>query len=241
MAFQPNRWRTDTLRAEVPKWQQTRALSIAGSPASRFSNRILWGGHLVSSHPVTVVSDTASYLALYSHPSAPLRSGATRNRSAIPLSERIDRWMEMADNGVGPLEERVSSETHVLTLTPENSWHSVWLFWNLEWQTKAWHVNFQAPIERTTRGILVQDHQLDIVVKPDLSWSWKDEDEFEELIARGFYSDWQISSIRAEAERMARVIEDHGPPSAEWEDWRPDADWQVPKIPEDWRDLERSL
>jgi len=143
--------------------------------------------------------------------------------------------MEMAVDGVGPLEERVSSETHVLTLTPEDSLHSVWLFWNLEWQLKTWYVNFQAPIERTTRGILVQDHQLDIVVKPDLSWSWKDEDEFTELIARGFYSDWQISSIRADADQMVRVIEDKWPPfSGEWEDWRPDADWQVPEIPEDW-------
>jgi hypothetical protein len=210
-------------------------------PGEQILQQDLWGGHLITSRPVTVVSDTADYLALYSHPLHHYRSNVTRNRSAIPLSERIDRWMEGADAGLGPLEERVSSETHVLTLTPENSWHSVWLFWNLEWQLKTWYVNFQAPIERTTRGILVEDHQLDIVVNPDLSWSWKDEDEFEEVIARGFYSDSQISSIRAEANRMVRVIEDCEPPfSDEWGDWRPDADWQVPEIPEDWRDLERS-
>jgi hypothetical protein len=210
-------------------------ISHRWKPGEQILQQDLWRGHLVTSRPVTVVSDTASYLAIYSHPSAPLRSGVMRNRSAVPLSERIDRWMEMAVDGVGPLEERVSSETHVLTLTPEDSLHSVWLFWNLEWQLKTWYVNFQAPIERTTRGILVQDHQLDIVVKPDLSWSWKDEDEFTELIARGFYSDWQISSIRADADQMVRVIEDKWPPfSGEWEDWRPDADWQVPEIPEDW-------
>ena len=217
-------------------------ISHRWKPGEQILQQDLWGGHLLASPPVTVVSDTADYLALYSHPSAPLRSGVIRNRSAIRLSERIDRWMEMAVAGVGSLEERVSAETHVLTLTPENSWHSVWLFWDLEWQTKAWYINCQAPIERTTRGILVQDYALDIAVKPDLSWSWKDEDEFEELIARGFFSDSHISSIRAEADRMVWVVEDQGPPfSGEWKDWRADADWQVPEIPEDWRNLEKPL
>ena len=217
-------------------------ISHRWKPGQQILQQDLWGGYLLASRPVTVVSDTANSLALYSHPSAPLRSGVIRNRSTVPLSERIDRWMKMAVDGVGPLEERVSSKIHVLTLTPENSWRSVWLFWNLEWQTRTWYINFQAPIERTTRGILLQDYALDIAVKPDLSWSWKDENEFEELIARGFFSDCQISSIKAEADRMVRVVEDQGPPfSGEWNDWRPDVDRQVSKIPEDWRDLERSF
>lgn len=144
-------------------------ISHRWKPGQQILQQDLWGGYLLASRPVTVVSDTANSLALYSHPSAPLRSGVMRNRSAMRLSERIDRWMEMAVAGVGPLEERVSAETHILTLTPENSWHSVWLFWNLEWQTRTWYINFQAPIERTTRGILLQDYALDIAVKPDLS------------------------------------------------------------------------
>ena len=144
-------------------------ISHRWKPGQQIFQQDLWGGYLLTSRPVTVVSDTANSLALYSHPSVPLRSGVMRNRSAMRLSERIDRWMEMAVAGVGPLEERVSAETHILTLTPENSWRSVWLFWNLEWQTRTWYINFQAPIERTTRGILLQDYALDIAVKPDLS------------------------------------------------------------------------
>ena len=57
----------------------------------------------------------------------------------------------------------------------------MWLFWTVEWQVKIWYVNLQAPIHRTSRGILVQDYALDIAVEPDMSWSWKDEDEFGEL------------------------------------------------------------
>ena len=210
-------------------------------PGKQILQQDIWGGRLLSSRPVTVATDSPSLLALYSHPAAPLRSAAMRNRHDVRLSERIDKWVEMANAGIGPLEERISHESHVLTLTPQKSWHSVWLFWNLEWQFEAWQVNFQAPIERTARGILVQDYALDMTVKSDMSWSWKDQDEFEELITRGFFSDSQISSIRADASRMVRVIEDQGPPFSDgWEDWRPDRRWQVPAIPEDWQVLERS-
>ena len=94
-------------------------------PGEQILQQDLWGPQILASRHVTVVSDTADHLALYSHPSAPLRSGVIRNRSTVPLSERIDRWMKMAVDGVGPLEERVSPKIHVLTLTPENSWHSV--------------------------------------------------------------------------------------------------------------------
>ena len=98
-----------------------------------------------------------------------------------------------------------------------------------------WYVNLQAPVQRTERGIMVQDHVLDIVVQPDMSWSWKDEDEFAELHRRGFFSDEQVSSIRAESERMVQVIERGGPPFCDgWENWRADPEWPVPEIPSDW-------
>jgi len=79
---------------------------------------------------------------------------------------------------------------------------------------------------------------LDIVVEPDTPWSWTDEDEFEELIDRGFFTDREISSIRAEADRMVQAIEENASPFADgWERWKPNASWPVPKIPEDWHDF----
>lgn len=184
---------------------------------------------------MTVVEDVSNYLATYTHPHAPYRSTVIRDRYSIPVSERIDIYMEMINPDIGQLEERVSDDYHVLTLTPPDSWHSVWLFWTAEWQVKSWYVNLQAPIRRTSRGILVQDYALDIAVGPDMSWSWKDEDEFIELTNRGFFTKRQIASIRAEADRMVRVIKENGSPFSDgWEKWRPDPDWPVPETPEDW-------
>ena len=140
----------------------------------------------------------------------------------------------MSDD-IPPLERRVSGSRHVLTLTPPGAAHSVWLFWASGWGFLFWYVNLQKPIARTPRGILVQDQALDIVASPDLAWNWKDEDDFQALMERGFFTREEAASIRAEGERMVDAIERNAPPFCEgWETWRPDAAWPVPQIPEDW-------
>ncbi|MXY20929.1 MAG: DUF402 domain-containing protein [Dehalococcoidia bacterium] len=204
-------------------------------PGTQILQQDLWGSRLVTSRPVTVVKDVSEYLALYTHPNAPYRSGVIKDRYSMPVSQRIDVYMEMLDPGTSHLEESVSGDYHVLTLTPPNSWHSVWLFWTSDWRLETYYVNFQAPIRRTSCCILVRDYALDIAVEPNMAWSWKDADEFEELIGRGFFTESQISSIRTEADRTVRAIENRESPfSGAWKDWRPDTEWPVPEVPDDW-------
>lgn len=189
----------------------------------------------MTSRPLTVVEDVSRHLALYTHPNAPYRSSVIRNRYSMPVSERIDIYLGTIAPKVGQFEERVSGEYHVLTLTRPNSWHSVRLFWTVDWIFKMWYVNFQAPIGRTPRGILVRDCALDIIVGSDMTWSWKDKDEFKELISRGFFTDRQILSIEDEADRIVKAIEDNASPFSDgWEKWRPNLSWPVPEVPGDW-------
>ena len=192
----------------------------------------IWNGRLLVARPVTVVEDNISHLALYTHPGAPYRSASMQNRSTLPVSERVGAYMS---DELPPFEERRSGNRHVLTLTPPDTGHSVWLFWTLDWQLQSWYINLQSPIQRTTSGLLVQDQVLDIVVRPDMTWSWKDEDEFSELHRQGFFTDEQAASIRAEGERMVRVLENNEPPFCDgWEGWRPDPEWPVPQVPAGW-------
>ena len=215
---------TTELRSE-PRWE----------PGAQILQQDLWGNRLVSSRPVTVVKDVSEYLALYTHPNAPYRSSEIRDRYSMPVSQRIDIYMETLKPGVEQLEERLSGDYHALTLTPPNSWRSIWLFWTADWKFERWYVNLQAPIRRTPRSILVRDYALDIAVNPDMSWSWKDVDEFEELTDRGFFTERQILSIRAEADRMVQTIENRESPFSDgWENWRPDTNWPVPEVPDDW-------
>lgn len=200
----------------------------------------MWGRGIGAARPVTVVDDVSSHVVLYSHPGTTMVTRAIENFRSLGLSERIELGIRMLDPSVGQFREETSPYNHVLTITPQDSWHSVMLFWSSEWQFKTWYVNFQSPIRRVRHGVQLHDYALDVVVRPDMSWSWKDEDEFEDLIARGFFSVDQVSSIRAEAARMVRTIESAGPPFCDgWEDWRPDPRWPAPQLPNDWFDVTR--
>jgi protein associated with RNAse G/E len=46
----------------------------------------------------------------------------------------------------------------------------------------GWYVNLQCPYRRTPLGIEAMDLMLDIVVEPDMTWRWKDDDEFDEIV-----------------------------------------------------------
>jgi predicted RNA-binding protein associated with RNAse of E/G family len=61
------------------------------------------------------------------------------------------------------------------------------------------------------------DQALDILVDPDGTWRWKDEDDFAETQALGVWTPEEAAAIRAEGER---VIGARPWPSG-WEDWRP--------------------
>jgi hypothetical protein len=72
-----------------------------------------------------------------------------------------------------------------LTLHPPGVAHCIRLFWDAEWRFLTWYVNLEDPYTRTERGIQTNDHTLDVVITPDMEWSWKDEPEFEALVAAG--------------------------------------------------------
>ena len=209
-------------------------------PGSQIVQYEMLGRAIGLARPVTVIEDGSGHIALYSHPGTPMVTRGIDNYRSLSLSERIELTMRMLDPSVGEFREVKTPDNHVLTLTPHDAWHSVMLFWSPEWQLQRWYVNLQAPISRVRRGVQVHDYALDVVVRPDMSWSWKDEDEFESLISRGFFSAHQVSSIRAEAARMVRKIESVGPPFCDgWEGWRPDPSWPVPQLPDHWFDLDR--
>ncbi len=204
-------------------------------PGTQVLQQDLWDDKLITARPVTVVEDRTDRLVLYTHPNAPYRSITARNRHSVPVTERIDLWESLAHT---PLEARVSGPYHVLTLTPPKSWHSVWLFWDLAWRVHCWYVNFQSPIRRTPRGIMVRDCALDIRIEPDLSWSWKDTDEFDELVRRGWFTNNEQASLLAEADTMVRIVsEQRSPFSDGWESWRPDPSWPIPTLPTNWHRL----
>ena len=82
------------------------------------------------------------------------------------------------------------------------------------------------------------DLELDIVVLPDGSWSFKDWDLLDEHVARGRYTDDFVSKIRADGLRIGAEL-DVGERwwSDEWIAWTPEPEWVAPALPDGWRDV----
>jgi predicted RNA-binding protein associated with RNAse of E/G family len=82
------------------------------------------------------------------------------------------------------------------------------------------------------------DHLLDVVIDPDLSWRWKDEEELEEAVRLGLLTRQAADGIRAEGERVIAQLEAREPPFCDgWERWRPDPAWPIPELPAGWDEL----
>ncbi len=178
------------------------------------------------SWPFTVVEDRDDLLALY------IPKGAVYKRFVRrPAAELKDR---------GHVVELQDTEWRrdVLRLMYPDQHHSVWVFWEHEdgeRKHSAYYVNMEEPFRRTEIGFDTNDHTLDIVVQPDLSWHWKDEDELAERVKLGVFPADFAASVRAEGERVVEQIERGGSPFSDgWGDWSPDPSWDAPSLPPEW-------
>jgi hypothetical protein len=111
------------------------------------------------------------------------------------------------------------SATAALVFARAGDRYSLWLMFR-GGVFESWYVNFER--ESAWHGAC-----FDLVVAPDGTVRWKDEDELDEA-ARAGYLD--AGEVRAEAERvLARP-----PWPTGWEDFEPDPSWPVPELPERW-------
>jgi len=94
----------------------------------------------------------------------------------------------------------------------------------------GWYVNLQAPVVIRRNRFDTTDLALDVVVDPDGTWRWKDEDELERLVELGGVSERQAAEVRAEGERVIA----EAPWPTGWEEWRPPAEWTPLGLPMDW-------
>ena len=124
----------------------------------------------------------------------------------------------------------------VLQLQRPGEMHAVWVFWNgPERELGAWYVNIQEPFRRSSLGFDTQDLELDIVVSPDGSWTWKDAEKVAGWIEKGRWTPAEVEAIRAEGDRIAAELDagrrwwDEG-----WADWRPEPSWTAEPLPPGW-------
>jgi uncharacterized protein len=192
--------------------------------------REIYRGRVWTARPWTVVRDEPELLALWI-------PGGTRTK--VPATTTGERLALQADDWV-LVDNRWHSEGTLRLTTPGDA-HSILLFWR-EWTFRGWYVNLEEPLRRTPIGFDYLDHKLDLVIWPDGSWEWKDEDELDEAVAAGVLTPLDAREIRDEGERVLAQYEIGASPFRNgWEDWRPDPAWPVPVLPAGWNRVELPL
>ena len=124
------------------------------------------------------------------------------------------------------LVDKVNSRDQICVARPGRA-YSIYVFWMDGWELDDWYVNFERPLRRTPVGFDTFDLKLDLIVQPDGSYRWKDEDELEQAAAAGLLD---ADEVRAEGQR---VLEEWPFPTG-WENWRPDPAWPIPQLPDGW-------
>lgn len=180
--------------------------------------------------PCRVVRDDKDGLVLWLAPGTPVLRPVLadgRDIRAVPLSQRfdyyrhgratrLDTWRGQGILGIAP---------------PDVPW-SVWLSWTEDWDFQGWYVNLEAVQERTSDESATEDHILDLIVAPDRTVVWKDEDELKAAVLGRRFADEKAEQIRADGRNAASVVAAWGSPFCDgWESWRPDPSWPVPAMP----------
>ncbi len=206
------------------------------APGREVLYRNIDGPRLASVRPCRVISDDDRGLLLWlARGSAVVIEVAQDGRGIrdMPFAEWVGLATEVVpDTWQGP---------GVLKFIPPDADHSVWFFRDDQGTFTAWYVNLE---ERALRwddghvaGVDVIDQDLDIVVHPDRTWEWKDEDEFTERLAfPDHYWVHDEAAVRAEGLRVIKMIEaGEFPFDGTWTDFQPDPSWPVPSsLPSGW-------
>jgi hypothetical protein len=206
---------------------------IRFTPGRTAVRRYFRGPYVTWAKATTVVADDERGLLLWLPP------GADFGYRVLPDGDMVRAAPTVEAYGAGALALRTWQRNAALLWHPPGAAHSVWWFFR-DGAFTNWYVNLESPAHRHPDGVDVVDHHLDIVVAPDRSWRWKDEDDFAAAIDRpGFWTAEQAGGIRAEGERAVAAVEaGRFPYDGTWCDFVPDPAWPVPRMPDPvrWRE-----
>ena len=180
--------------------------------------------------PVRIVQDDADLVLLWLPLGTPSIKPTLINHT--PGTPR--RWVD----GNWYLVNSPWRVAELLILIQPAEHRATWVRWSAERAFQGWAVNMQSPLTRTRLGFDHWDQQLDIIVNPDRSWRWKDEDELELAVELGHMTRDQADAVRAEGALAVQQIEQNRSPFCDgWEQWKPDPAWPLPQLVDDWRGL----
>lgn len=182
---------------------------------------------LLDTRPVTVVADDASHLAVWLAPGTRVLHPVIADGSDIRSLDGTKMFTAPRAQAV-----RDWSGAGVLVVFQPGTMYSVWFFETRPGVRDSYYVNIEAPFTRSEEGIESSDLLLDVVVKADRSFRYKDEDELEFAHQAGVLSSSEVRDIRGAAADAVQTVKRWGFPfDAGFEAFQPDQTWPVPALP----------
>ena len=198
------------------------------APGEEVVLRERWEGGIWAARPAVVVMDKRS-----------------EKRFLVPTG--VKWWYPTDDDGNEMrlpledwrLEEGEMNTRNILSFAWPHRPYSVFIAWDPDWNFTGYYVNLQTPLERTKFGFDYKDHVLDIEMSADKSsWTWKDEEDLAHMVEEGLFTEEQADDFRAWGETAVEHIRFETPFDEDWSEWRPDSEWLLPELDEDWDELD---
>lgn len=123
--------------------------------------------------------------------------------------------------------------TGVLERVVAGRWFSVSQMFDPDGELRCWYVNFQRPPAWRTDGWDTCDLALDLVVDPDGTRRWKDEDEYAHDVRLGMITEAEHAAVQTAREEAVALIEARADlfAASAPQRWRPDPGWPTPSLP----------
>jgi len=134
------------------------------------------------------------------------------------------------------LENYAWRTNRLLILLEPDTYYSTMYFWRADSNDfLLYYINFQLPFQRSHCGIDTLDLDLDLIINPDFSFRWKDEDDYQKAIDNEvIMPEWMQEIEIAKKEIFNKLEKRQYPYDGSWLNWMPDPGWSPPKLPENW-------
>lgn len=185
-------------------------------------------GEVLARLPQTVVEDRGDRIVGWLAEGTEVQWWALEDGSdprSLPPTERFSASIVSA--------RRVWTGTNVLRVLPVDDGYSVLHFWDADRTFLSWYINFERPKRRRPFGLETVDLVLDLVVLPDRTHYWKDEDEILPAIEAGWLTNEEVEHARCIGECIVSDFDTWLEGIGDWRFFRPDPGWPVPPLSDD--------
>ncbi len=189
-------------------------------------------------HPVTVIQDSCDLMVAQLVPGTPCKIPARLVDKWSNHPHTKSRWDEQ-DSQNWEMCDWIWQHRRALILLYPHRYYAVYLFWaHSNGNFEGWYVNFQMPFTRTDFSIDTLDLEIDLIVTPEHTWHWKDEEEYMAGIKRGSISPEIADEVeKSRIEVLAMVDAKDSPFDTGWLNWQPDPSWAIPQLHSKWQDV----